>query len=231
MSRRTLELKKTVDKTKKYNLGEAVAIIKKSANAKFDETVEIHVRLGVDPRKSDQNVRGTVSLPHGTGKSKKVIVLAKGEKVKEAESAGADEAGDADIIAKISQGWLDFDVLVATPDAMRDLTKLAKTLGPKGLMPNPKSGTVTFDVAKTVKELKAGRIEYKIDSYGIIHAIIGKASFTEEKLVANAKALMEALMHAKPATSKGQYVQGISLSSTMGPGLSITPESTKIEKK
>jgi large subunit ribosomal protein L1 len=225
MSRRLMEAENLVDPTKKYPLAEAAALVKKAAKAKFDETVELHIRLGVDPKKSDQNVRGTVGLPHGTGKSKKVVVVAKGEKVKEAKDAGADEVGDAEIIEKISKGWLDFDVLVATPDAMKDLTKLGKVLGPKGLMPNPKSGTVTFDVGRAVKELKAGRIEYKVDAYGIIHAAVGKASFPEKSLAENAQALLEAVQSARPSTVKGTYVRSVTLSSTMGPGVPVQLES------
>jgi large subunit ribosomal protein L1 len=225
MSRRTQELQKKVEAGKRYSIDEAVALVKQTAKAKFDETVEIHVRLGVDPKKGDQNVRGTVSLPHGTGKSKRVVVVAKGEKVKEAQTAGADEAGDADVIEKISKGWMDFDVLVATPDAMRDLTKLAKTLGPKGLMPNPKSGTVTFDIGRTVKELKAGRIEYKMDATAIVHSILGKASFSEDKLAANARAFLEAIEHAKPSTAKGVFIRSVTLTSTMGPGVSVVTDS------
>src|SRR5437660_3858449 len=181
MSKRlaALEKDKVYDRTKFYSVADAAAAVKKTATAKFDETIELHVKLGVDPKQSDQNVRGTVVLPHGTGKSKRVVVVAKGEKVKEAEAAGADMAGEADVIEKISKGWLDFDVLVATPDAMKDLTKLGKVLGPKGLMPNPKAGTVTFDISRTVKELKAGRIEFKVDATGIMHSIVGKASFSE----------------------------------------------------
>lgn len=224
MSRRITELKKTVDNTKRYSLAEAIPLVKKNAKAKFDETVEVHVRLGVDTKKGEQNVRGTVSLPHGTGKSKRVVVVAKGEKIKDAQTAGADEAGDADLIAKISGGWLDFDVLVATPDAMKDLTRLAKTLGPKGLMPNPKSGTVTFDILRTVKELKAGRIEFKMDSYGIVHSILGKASFSEDKLIENARVFLESIQSARPATAKGTYIKAVTISSTMGPGVPVTTE-------
>ncbi|MBK8871418.1 MAG: 50S ribosomal protein L1 [Elusimicrobia bacterium] len=225
MSRRTQELQKKVEAGKRYSIEEAISLVKQTAKAKFDETVEIHIRLGVDPKKGDQNVRGTVSLPHGTGKSKRVVVVAKGEKVKEAQAAGADEAGDADVIEKISKGWMDFDVLVATPDAMRDLTKLAKTLGPKGLMPNPKSGTVTFDIGRTVKELKAGRIEYKMDATAIVHSILGKASFPEDKLAANARAFLEAIEHAKPSTAKGVFIRSVTLTSTMGPGVSVVTDS------
>lgn len=224
MSRRFVELQKKIDTSKKYPLEEAVSLVKQTSKAKFDETVEIHLRLGVDPKKGDQNVRGTVALPHGTGKSKKVVVVAKGEKIKEAQAAGADEAGDADVIEKISKGWMDFDVLVATPDAMKDLTKLAKVLGPKGLMPNPKSGTVTFDISRTVKELKAGRIEFKMDAYGIVHSVIGKASFPEQKLAENARVVMDAIQAARPSTAKGTYLKSVSLASTMGPGIAVVTE-------
>ena len=223
MGKRIAALEKQIDRSKLHSVDEAAALVKKGATAKFDETVEIHVRLGVDPKQSDQNVRGTVVLPHGTGKSKRVVVVAKGEKVKEAEAAGAQQAGDADIIEKIAKGWLDFDVLVATPDAMKDLTKLGKVLGPKGLMPNPKAGTVTFDIGRAVKELKAGRIEFKLDPAGIVHSIIGKASFTEDKLAQNAKTILHALLAAKPASAKGQYLQSITLTSTMGPGIKVDP--------
>lgn len=224
-----MEVEKLVDKTKKYSLAEAAALVKKTAKAKFDETVEIHIRLNVDPKKSDQSVRGTVVLPHGIGKSKRVIVVAKGDKQREAKDAGADEVGDAELIEKLSKGWLEFDVLVATPDAMKDLTKLGKVLGPKGLMPNPKSGTVTFDVARTVKELKAGRVEYKVDEYGIIHSILGKASFPEKGIQENAQALLDAGFAAKTATVKGGYVRSVTLSSTMGPGIPIQNEGLKSE--
>lgn len=224
MSKRTEAGAKLVDSLKKYPLPEAAVLVKKGATAKFDETVEIHVHLGVDTKKSDQNVRGTISLPHGIGKTKKVVVIAKGDKIKEAQTAGADEAGDADIIEKIAGGWLGFDILVATPDAMKDLTKLAKTLGPKGLMPNPKSGTVTFDIARTVKELKAGRVEFKMDQYGVVHSVLGKASFPEKNLVENAKVFVGALMSAKPPTAKGTYIKSMTICSTMGFGVAVAPD-------
>lgn len=219
----TLEKNKTFEEGKLYSAKEGSDTVKKTATAKFDETIELHVKLGVDPKQSDQNVRGTVALPHGSGKSKRVVVIAKGEKLKEAEAAGADAAGDADIIEKISKGWFDFDILVATPDAMKDLTKLGKVLGPKGLMPNPKAGTVTFDIGRTVKELKAGRIEYKLDPTGIIHVGIGKASFTPDQIAANVSAVMHAVIAAKPAAAKGTYVQSVTLASTMGPGIHLDP--------
>ena len=223
MSKRLTESSKLVDKTKLYELGEAINLVKQTAKAKFDETIELHIRLSIDPKKSDQNVRGTVTLPAGIGKSRTVAVIAKGDKLKEAESAGADFVGGDDMIEKIAKGWLDFDVLVCTPDVMKDASKLGKTLGPKGLMPNPKSGTVTFDIERTIKELKLGRVEYKNDSYGIIHCPVGKASFEGPKLIENTKVLMEAVIKAKPASSKGQYLKSISLSSTMGPGIKLNP--------
>lgn len=223
MNKRLVEAAKLVDKKKLYQLDEAVNLVKETAKAKFDETVEMHMRLGIDPKQGNQLVRGTVTLPHGIGKSRKVVVLAKGEKLKEAESAKADLAGAEDVIEKIQKGWLDFDVLVATPDMMKDLSKLGKILGPKGLMPNPKAGTVTFDIERTVKELKLGRIEYKNDSYGIVHCSIGKASFDAVKLVENAKSLISAIQRAKPSASKGHYLKTISISSTMGPGIKIDP--------
>jgi len=219
----TLEKNKVFEDAKLYSAKDGADTVKKTATAKFDETIELHVKLGVDPKQSDQNVRGTVALPHGSGKSKRVVVIAKGEKLKEAEAAGADAAGDADIIEKISKGWFDFDILVATPDAMKDLTKLGKVLGPKGLMPNPKAGTVTFDIGRTVKELKAGRIEYKLDPTGIIHVGIGKASFTPDQIAANVQAVMHAVIVAKPAAAKGQYLQSVTLASTMGPGIHLDP--------
>jgi large subunit ribosomal protein L1 len=223
MNKRLTETSKLVDKAKLYTLDESVALVKQTAKAKFDETIEMHIRLSIDPKQSDQNVRGTVTLPNGIGKSRRVAVVARGEKLKEAETNGADFAGAEDLIEKISKGWMDFDVLVATPDAMKDLTKLGKILGPKGLMPNPKSGTVTFDVARTIKELKLGRVEYKNDSYGIIHCPVGKASFAPEKLSENIRVLMEAVTKAKPSSAKGQYLKSISLSSTMGPGIRLDP--------
>ena len=216
MSKRLTATAKLVDKTKLYTIDEAVQLVKDTAKAKFDETVEVHLRLGIDAKKGDQNVRGTITLPNGIGKTRRVIVIAKGDKIKEAQAAGADEAGSDELIEKISKGWLDFDVLVATPDAMKDLTKLGKMLGPKGLMPNPKAGTVTFEVANAVKELKLGRVEFKNDSFGIVHCPAGKASFPAAKLTENIKTLIEAINKAKPSTSKGQYVKSISLSSTMG---------------
>lgn len=223
MGKRIAELEKKIDPKKRYALEEAVNLIKETSKAKFDETIEIHVRLGIDPKQSDQSVRGVVMLPAGTGKTRKVAVVAKGEKVKEAETAGADFFGDADLIDKISKGWMDFDVLVATPDAMKDLSKLGKVLGPKGLMPNPKAGTVTFEVGRAVKELKGGRIEFKNDDAGIVHSTIGKASFSPENIAENARALISTLLKAKPSTAKGSYLRSISLCSAMGPGIAVDP--------
>lgn len=214
---------KLVERTKLYNLEEAIELAKKTTYTKFDETVELHFNLGVNPKHSDQNVRGTVVLPHGSGKAKKVAVITKGEKLKEAEASGADFVGSEELIEKISKGWLEFDTLIATPDMMKDLAKLGKLLGPKGLMPNPKTGTVTMDIARAVKEIKAGRIEFKTDSYGIVHSPVGKISFPKEKLLENAKTLIEAIIRAKPPSAKGQYLKGITLSTTMGPGIKINP--------
>lgn len=213
---------------KPYTVEEAVPGLKESAKAKFDETVEVAMLLGVDPKHADQMVRGTVVLPHGTGKSKRVLVIASGEKIKEAEAAGADYSGGAQLVEKIQGGWLDFDAVIATPDAMKDVGKLGKVLGPRGLMPNPKAGTVTFDVAKAIQEIKAGKVEFKVDKTSIIHASIGKASFEEKRLVENARAFIVAVLRAKPPAAKGKYVRSIHLSSTMGPSYSIDPASIEI---
>jgi len=223
MGKRLEAVEKTLDRQKLYTLENGAALLKKHATAKFDETAELHIRLGIDPKQSDQQVRGTINLPHGTGKTKRVAVVAKGEKQKEAQSAGADAIGADDLIEKISKGFMDFDVLVATPDVMRELSKLGKILGPRGLMPNPKSGTVTFEVANAVKELKAGRVEFKADDSGIVHLAIGKASFPEASLVGNARTILEAIVKAKPSSSKGVYLKSITLSSTMGPGIHLDP--------
>lgn len=220
-----VEAAKLIDSEASYEPQEAIDLVKKTATAKFDESVEVAVRLGVDPRKQDQAVRGVVVLPHGTGKTKKVLVFAKGEKIKEAEAAGADYVGDTDMINKIQQGWFDFDVCVATPDMMAEVGKLGRILGGKGLMPNPKAGTVTFDVTKAVQEIKAGKIEYRLDKAGQIHAPIGKVSFDAEKLNENLKALVDALLRAKPAAAKGVYLKNISVSSTMGPGARVNAAS------
>jgi len=222
MGKRLEAANKAYDKSKVYTIEEGVKIVKENAKAKFDETVELHVKLGIDTKKADQQVRSTVALPHGTGKTKRIAVIAKGEHAQEAQKAGADKVGAEDIVEEVLKGTIDFDVLVATPDTMKDLAKAAKILGPRGLMPNPKSGTVTFDLANTIKALKAGRIEFKADAYGIVHAIIGKASFDAAKLAENAKAVMETILRVKPSTSKGTYVQSISVSSTMGPGVFVT---------
>lgn len=215
------ESAKLIDRDATYTSAEAIELVKKAATAKFDETVEAAVRLGVDPRKQDQNVRGVVVLPHGTGKTQRVLVFAKGDKLKEAEAAGADYVGDADLIQKIQQGWFEFDVCVATPDMMGEVGKLGRILGGKGLMPNPKAGTVTNDVAKAIAEIKAGKIEYRLDKAGQIHAPIGKVSFDADKLAENLKALMDALNRAKPSSSKGVYLKNVSISSTMGPGARV----------
>lgn len=219
------EAAKLFDFDASYEPLEAIELVKKAASAKFDETVEVAVRLGVDPKKQDQNVRGVVVLPHGTGKTKRVLVFAKGEKAKEAEAAGADFVGDQDLINKIQQGWFEFDVCVATPDMMSEVGKLGRLLGGKGLMPNPKAGTVTFDVAKAVQEIKAGKIEYRLDRAGQIHAPIGKVSFDAEKLNENFRALIEALNRAKPAAAKGVYLKNIAVSSTMGPSATVSTQS------
>jgi large subunit ribosomal protein L1 len=217
------EQAKKFDKHALYNPDEALKLVKELSTAKFDETVEVHIKLGVDPRHADQQVRGTVSLPHGTGKTRKVLVFAKGEKHKESEAAGADYVGAEDLAEKIQGGWFDFDVAVATPDMMSVVGRLGKILGPRGLMPNPKAGTVTFDVERTVNELKAGRIEYRVDKTSIIHAPIGRVSFEVEKLQENLNVLAEALIKARPAAAKGQYMRSVSVCSTMGPGVKVNP--------
>lgn len=219
------EVSQLVDAEALYDPSEAIELVKKTAPAKFDETVDVAVRLGVDPRKQDQAVRGVVVLPHGTGKTKRVLVFAKGEKAKEAEAAGADFVGDADMINKIQQGWFEFDVCVATPDMMSEVGKLGRILGGKGLMPNPKAGTVTFDVTKAVQEIKAGKIEYRLDKAGQIHAPLGKVSFDADKLNENFKALVDALVRAKPAAAKGVYLKNIAVSSTMGPSVRVNLQS------
>lgn len=221
MGKRYDALVKDLDLMKLNPLPAAIELVKKCANAKFDESVELHVRLGVDPKQADQQVRGTVGLPHGLGKSKKIAVVVRGDKQKDAKAAGADLVGAEDLIEQISKGFTDFDILVATPDMMKDLSKLGKVLGPKGLMPNPKSGTVTMDIPKTVKELKAGRVEYKVDDYGIIHVPVGKASFPAANLVGNAKTVLDAILKAKPSASKGVYMLSVTVTSTMGPGIKV----------
>jgi len=215
------ELSKLIEKDKVYNVEGAVKLVKKTANAKFDETIELCLRLGIDPKRQDQIVRGTVLLPHGTGKSKMVAVVVKGEKTKEAEKAGADFVGAEDLIEKIAKEAIKFDALIATPDCMRDLSKLGRILGPKGLMPSPKTGTVTFDVADAIKRIKAGQVEFRADGYGIIHLSVGKASFDEMKLVENINTVIGEVQRVRPPAAKGQYLRSISVSSTMGPGIKV----------
>ena len=213
-----------IDRTKLYDSKEALDLVAEIASAKFDETVEAHIKLGVDGRHADQQVRGAIVLPHGTGKTKRVLVFAKGEKATEAQAAGADFVGAEDLVQKIQkENWFEFDVVVATPDMMGVVGRLGRVLGPKGLMPNPKSGTVTFDVAKAIADIKAGKVEYRVDKTAIVHCPIGKKSFGVEKLQENFHALMDALVKAKPAAAKGQYVKSVSVSSTMGPGAKINP--------
>ena len=220
-SKRRNEMLKKIDPQKAYELQEAMGLVKENATAKFDETVELSVRLNVDPRKADQVIRGTVSLPNGTGKTVSVLVLCKEPKVNESKEAGADYVGLEEFISKIEGGWADVDAIVATPDVMKDVGKLGRVLGPRGLMPNPKAGTVTFDVGEAVTQLKAGRIEYRVDKYGDIHAAVGKASFSVESLVENVKTLLDQILKARPSVVKGKYVLSISLSSTMGPGVKL----------
>ena len=222
--KRYVESAKLVDRTNLYDVEEAVSIIKKTANAKFDETIEAHIKLGVDGRHADQQVRGAVVLPHGTGKKVRVLVFAKGDKVEEAQAAGADFVGGQELVPKIqNEGWLDFDVVVATPDMMGVVGRLGRVLGPKGLMPNPKAGTVTMDVTKAVNDIKAGKIEYRLAKTNIIHVPVGKASFTEEQLADNFHTLMGAIVKAKPAAAKGQYLKSVTITSTMGPGIKLNP--------
>ena len=224
MGKKYIESVKLIDRSALYTPSEALELSVKTAKAKFDETVELHVRLGVDPRHADQQVRGAVVLPHGTGKTVRVLVFAKGEKAKEAEAAGADFVGADELVQKIQgENWFDYDVVVATPDMMGVVGRLGKVLGPKGLMTNPKSGTVTFDVAKAIADIKAGKVEYRVDKTAIIHCPIGKASFGSEKLMENFHTLMDAIVKAKPAAAKGQYIKSVSVSSTMGPGAKINP--------
>lgn len=218
------EALKLVDRDHLYDTVEAIELAKKTATANFDETVEVHIRLGVDSRHADQQVRGAVVLPHGTGKTVKILVFAKGEKITEAENAGADYVGGEELVNKIqSENWFDFDVVVATPDMMGVVGRLGRVLGPKGLMPNPKSGTVTFDLERAVKEIKAGKVEYRLDKANIMHVPIGKASFEEEKLVDNFRTLLDAVIKARPASAKGQYLRSVTLATTMGPGIKVNP--------
>ena len=218
-----VEAAKLVDRTVQYDPAEAIDLVKKTAVAKFDETIEAHIRLGVDGRHADQQVRGAVVLPHGTGKKVRVLVFAKGDKVAEAEAAGADYVGGEELIPKIqNEGWCEFDVVVATPDMMGVVGRLGRVLGPKGLMPNPKAGTVTMDVTKAVNDIKAGKIEYRLDKANIIHCPVGKASFTAEQLNDNFNTLMDAIVKAKPASAKGQYMKSVTITSTMGPGVKVS---------
>ncbi len=216
--------------TRPYTLEDAVPLLQKVKFAKFDETVEVHMRLGVDPKHADQMVRGTVVLPNGLGRSKRVLVICGGDKVREAEEAGADLVGGDDMVQKIQGGWMDFDAVIATPDMMRSVGRLGKVLGPRGLMPNPKTGTVTMDVSKAVREVKAGKVEFRVDKTGIIHAPVGKVSFTSPKLIENASTLIQAVVRAKPAAAKGKYVRSATICSTMGPGvdLDVTPYNTRV---
>jgi len=223
--KRYQEAAKQIDRTRTYTLEDGVRLVKENAKTKFDETVDFAAKLGVDPRRADQMVRGTVRLPHGTGRHVRVLVLAKGEKEKEAEEAGADYVGSAEYVQKIKEGWLEFDAAIATPDMMSEVGKLGKILGPRGLMPNPKAGTVTFDVGKAVADLKAGRIEYRVDRAGNIHAVVGRVSFGEAQLVDNVRTLVVELMRAKPPTAKGRYIHSMTISSTMGPGVSLDVQS------
>jgi large subunit ribosomal protein L1 len=210
-----------VDRNQRYLLEDSLRLVKETARAKFDETVEMAIRLGVDPRQADQNVRGTVTLPHGMGKQVRVLAFAKGDKEKEAQEAGAEYVGSDDLIKKISDGWLDFDKAVATPDMMAAVGRIGKVLGPRGLMPNPRTGTVTVDIGKAVKEIKAGKLEFRVDKAGIIHVPLGKASFGAEQLIENAKAILMSILRAKPSSAKGNYVKGVTVATTMGPGIKI----------
>lgn len=217
------------DNSRRYTLSEAVSLVKELAFANFDESVDLAVRLGVDPKHADQMVRGAVVLPHGTGKTNRVLVFAKGEKVAEAEEAGADFVGGDDYVAKINEGWLDFDTVIATPDMMGQVGRLGRVLGPRGLMPNPKVGTVTFDVGKAVREAKAGKVEFRAEKAGIVHAQVGKRSFGDDALAGNVRSLVNALVKAKPAAAKGTYLRSITLSSTMGPGIKVDPGTIEVE--
>ncbi len=221
---------KLVDNTKLYDVKEAIELAKKTSTTNFDATVEVAFRLGIDTKKNDEQVRGAVVLPNGTGKTQRVLVFAKGEKLKEAEAAGADYAGDAEYITKIQQGWFDFDVIVATPDMMGEVGKIGRVLGPKGLMPNPRTGTVTFDVAKAIEEIKAGKVEYRADKAGIIHAPIGKVSFEDDKLVENFLTVFDTVEKAKPAAAKGTYMKSVNVTTTMGPAVKIDTTAVKVKK-
>ncbi|MER2127482.1 50S ribosomal protein L1 [Solibacillus sp. FSL H8-0523] len=220
---------KLIDRATFYSVEEAVALAQKTSTVNFDATVEVAFKLGIDTRKNDQQIRGAVVLPHGTGKTQKVLVFAKGEKAKEAQAAGADYVGDSDMVNKIQQGWFDFDVIVATPDMMGEVGKLGRVLGPKGLMPNPKTGTVTFDVTKAIEEIKAGKVEYRAEKAGIIHAPIGKVSFDTQKLVENFLAVFEVIQKAKPAASKGTYMKSVNITTTMGPAVKVDAANVTIK--
>lgn len=230
-SKRVKTIKEKLDKNKEYSLSDAIKSLKEFSSVKFDETLDCAIKLGVNPRHADQMVRGTVSLPNGTGKEVRVLVIAKGAKADEAKEAGADHAGFEEYLEKIKGGWTDVDVVIATPDTMGELGKLGRVLGPKGLMPNPKSGTVTNDVAQAVKEVKAGKIEFRVEKAGIVHASLGKLSFTEQQLEENARAFVHTILKMRPASAKGQYVRSFYLTSTMGPGLKITKEETATKTK
>ncbi|SIT87548.1 50S ribosomal protein L1 [Edaphobacillus lindanitolerans] len=228
--KKQVEAAKKVDRMKLYDVNEAIALAKETSSVNFDATVEVAFRLGIDVRKNDQQIRGAVVLPNGTGKTQKVLVFAKGEKAKEAEAAGADYVGEADFVNKIQQGWFDFDVVVATPDMMGEVGKLGRVLGPKGLMPNPKTGTVTFDVTKAVQDIKAGKVEYRADKSGIIHAPIGKVSFEDEKLVENFETIFDTIQKAKPAAAKGTYMKSVNVTTTMGPAVKIDASNVAAKK-
>ena len=224
ISKKKLEAREKIDRLKKYGIEDGLETLLSAAYAKFEESVDVAVKLGVDPRHADQMVRGTCVLPHGTGKTVRVLVFAKGEKEKEAQDAGADYVGSEDLAKKIQEGWLDFDKAVATPDMMGVVGKLGKILGPRGMMPNPKVGTVTFDVGKAVDELKGGKVEFRVEKAGIVHASVGRVSFGPEKLADNLKALMETIIRMKPSAAKGVYIRGVSISTTMGPGVKLDPQ-------
>ncbi|MET3574325.1 50S ribosomal protein L1 [Bhargavaea ullalensis] len=228
--KKQIEAAKKVDRTKLYDVNEAIALAKETSSVNFDATVEVAFRLGIDVRKNDQQIRGAVVLPNGTGKTQKVLVFAKGEKAKEAEAAGADYVGEADYVGKIQQGWFDFDVVVATPDMMGEVGKLGRVLGPKGLMPNPKTGTVTFDVTKAVQDIKAGKVEYRADKSGIIHAPIGKVSFEDAKLIENFETMFDTIQKAKPAAAKGTYMKSVNVTTTMGPAVKIDASNVAAKK-
>lgn len=229
-SKRIREIAKTYDAAKKYSVKDAVDILKKALPTKFDQSIDVSLKMGVDPRKSDQLVRGTVSLPNGTGKNTRVLVFAEGDRLKEAQSAGADYAGNDELLEKVNGGWTDFDAVISTPGMMRNVGKLGKVLGPRGLMPTPKAGTVTTDIVKAIQELKAGKIEFKLDKHGVINNLVGKLSFAPEKIIENVLSFVNAVMRAKPASAKGNYIESFVLSSTMGPGIKIDLREILAEK-